>query len=116
MLRVSVIERVDTVSATTFQSFPYLSCGSHREHTYARTHGWPCFACARARALFSGVYLVLTAAWKVSLSRAETGREKYQAGNSFETKFSSDSATRTHTGCSETLLFTYVESSMKEYL
>jgi len=32
-----------------------------------------------------------------SLSRAETGREKYQAGNSFETKFSSDFVLRENT-------------------
>lgn len=51
----------------------------------------------------------------ISLSRAETGREKYQAGNSFETKFSFDSTTRKHTKCSETLLFTYIESSRQEY-
>lgn len=48
---------------------------------------------------------MLTAAWKVSLFRAETGHEKYQARNSFETKFPFDSATRKRIKCPETYLF-----------
>jgi len=42
-------------------------------HIYGYIDG--CVSCARARALFSGVYLVLTTAWKVSLSCRNRSRE-----------------------------------------
>lgn len=54
----------------------------HCNHTYVHARGYMfdghVRVCTRSRALFSGVYLVFTAAWKVyiSLSRIETGRAR----------------------------------------